>query len=61
MHELDCNSQSKTLDIDFTFYLNIAHNYSIFQTYTVNRKVTRVRVAVENFGRNEMSSYVYGF
>ena len=60
MHELDCNSQSKTLNIDFSFYLNIAHNYSIYQTYTVNRKVTRVRVAVGHVGRNKTSSYVYG-
>ena len=55
MHKLDCNSEPKTLDIDFSFYLNKPHNYSIFQTYTVNRKVTRVRVAVGN-GRNETSS-----
>ena len=43
MHKLDCNSQSKTFDIDFSFYLIIAHTFSMFETYTVNRKVTRVR------------------
>ena len=53
MHKLDCYSQSKTFDIDFSFYFIIGHNFSIFQTYTVNRKVTRARVAVGNFGGNE--------
>lgn len=53
MHKVDCNSQSKIFDIDFSFCLFIALNYSMFQIYTVNRIVTRARVAVGNFGGNE--------
>ena len=60
MHKLDCNSQSKSFDIDFSFHFIKAHNFSMFQTYIVNRKVTRARVAGGNFGGNETLTYVYG-